>query len=69
MRCLECDASLLVIEEYVVGIVLNIERRSRVIPMAMELALSILDVVSRGMLRGIILCIGLRAVRLSWIIC
>lgn len=40
---LACDAGLLVVEEDAVGNVLNIGRRSRIIPAAMSRALSIRD--------------------------
>jgi hypothetical protein len=42
-RRLACDASLLVVEQDDVGNVLNIGRRSRVIPPAMSRALAIRD--------------------------
>jgi len=42
-KCLACDASLVVVEEDEVGNVLNIGRRSRVIPAGMSRALAIRD--------------------------
>lgn len=42
-KCLSCDASLIVIEEDEVGNVLNIGRRSRIIPAGMSRALSVRD--------------------------
>ena len=42
-KCLACDASMVVVEEDEVGNVLNIGRRSRVIPAGMSRALSIRD--------------------------
>ena len=42
-ECLACDASMVVVEEDEVGNVLNIGRRSRVIPAGMSRALSIRD--------------------------
>ena len=42
-KCLACDASLVVVEEDDVGNVLNIGRRSRIIPAGMARALSVRD--------------------------
>ncbi len=42
-KCLACDASLVVVEEDDVGNVLNIGRRSRIIPAGMSRALSVRD--------------------------